>query len=339
MGFLLVGFSAGLRAAPEPPAVASDPLVWRTGNRAWLGPMVLRGVEGRELGVSPGFFSENLARGAGMTPNHEGQWRALRYLAAARGEGGDLAAERRQLGAWFERQRREGLQLDEPGGYLQEWAAGAAVAALAARADATAHPCDPEALGVYQGVLGWWRDFGAYYGRLRTADGRLLRVGARQIHRPRDDGFDEVLLDLLLGPPAGGESPAVARWARKPEREWQRRGMGAWAAREAMAQGVPLARVAREGLAGPLPRIWNRVYLEPGRWVSMPRIDGRSPVRWASWVEGGEIRVEGQPIGHGVRSGVWEEEGPTRWSPKSAQATGPDAPLPPLPELPEIPHD
>jgi len=121
-----------------------DPFVWKVGNLAWLEPMIARGVAGKPLDVDPGFFREELRARAKMTPNHEAEWRALRYLAAVRGDGGDRAAERRQIEEWFLRQRGEGLQLDEPGGYVQQWAAASATAALAAWEDLQGHPDDPD---------------------------------------------------------------------------------------------------------------------------------------------------------------------------------------------------
>lgn len=328
------GVAAGKRELP-PRDRWDDPFVWRKGNLGWLNPLIARGVAGEPLEVDPGFFREELRGRAKMSPNHEAEWRALRYLAAVRGDGGDLAAERRQIEEWFLRQRREGLQLDEPGGYVQQWAAASATAALAAWEDLEAHPDDPEVERVVRTVLGWWRDFGAYYGRLRTPEGLLLRVGARQTHRPQDAAFDEVLLDLLLGPAPGGQHAYARKMAAKPEREWLRRGLGAWTAREAMEQGVPLDDLAREGLEGPLPRISNPVTIEPGEWAWMPRVEGRSPVRWASWIEDGEIRYSGQRIGRGVAAKTWSAEEPAPGPVEEGIETGPEAPLPPLPELPK----
>ena len=334
VGPALAGTPPGLR-----PSEANG---WRSGNRAWLEPRIFLGIEGEPLGIDGGFFGDRLPARANMSPNHEAEWRSLRYLAAVRGEGGELRSERAQIEAWLERQRTEGLQLDEPGGYIQLWAAASATAALAAWEDLRAHPEDPDALRLARATLGWWRDFGAYYGRLRTPDGLLLRVGARQIHRPEDDAFDEVLLEVLLGEAPAGRHPRIRETARKRESEWRRRGMGAWAVREVMGLGVPLGEVAREGLAGPLPRIRNPVTLVPGQWVRMPVVEGRGPVRWASWrAELGGVEVSGQPVGSPISSRRWQAERaegmPVRGDGKGALSTGPEAPLPPLPELPRRP--
>lgn len=328
--------SAAVRQREVPPRDRwQDPFVWKRGNLAWLEPMIARGVAGEALGVDAGFFQEGLRARANMSPNHEAVWRALRYLAAVRGEAGDLERERGQIEAWFLRQRREGLQLDEPGGYVQPWAAASATAALAAWEDLEAHPDDPSARRVTRTVLGWWRDFGAYYGRLRAPNGLLLRVGARQIHRPRDAAFDEVLVDLLLGPAAGGQHPYARKKAGKPEREWLRRGLGAWSVRAAMERGVPLAEVARQGLEGPLPRIRNRVTIEPGRWAWMPQVDGRGPVRSASWIEDGEVRFTRGPAG-AVSARRPSSDDVAAGLGEGGLETGPAAPLPPLPELPGL---
>jgi hypothetical protein len=331
----------GARSTGDERADREDPtraaLTWRTGNRAWLEPMIFRGIAGERLGVDGGFFAEEPRKRAKMSPNHEAEWRSLRYLAAVRGEAGELAVERAQIDGWLARQRTEGLQLNEPGGYIQLWAAASAVIALAAWEDLAAHPDDPEAERLARAALGWWRDFGAYYGRLRTADGRLLRVGARQNHRPEDGGFDEVLLELLLGPAPEGRHPRLARTAGKPEREWRRRGFGAWAAREVMARGVPLAELAREGLDGPLPRIRNPVTLRPGRWARMPVVEGLGPIRRASWLEDGEVQVSAQPPGRPTGPRRGGSEGAPAWDAEGSVETGPAAPVPPLPELPRRP--
>ncbi len=338
LGFALAAAVAAPAAwaAPENPA-AKDPFQWRKGNLGWLEPMLVEAIEGEPLAVGPGFFDEDLRRRAKMTPNHEALWRSLRYTAAVRGDAGDLEREREQIGAWFERQRRDGLQLDEPGGYVQVWSAASALAALAAWEDLSAHPDDAGAEHVTRTVLGWWRDFGAYYGRLRTDSGLLLRVGARQNHRPRDAAFDEVLVDLLLGPAESGPH-ANARWmAGKPEHAWMRRGLGAWSAREVMELGVPLDEMAREGLDGPLPRIANRVTLEPGEWAWMPVISGLGPMRWASWSEDGEIGFTGHARNRRARRELATAPEAPRFRLHGGMTTGPDAQLAPLPDLPERP--
>jgi hypothetical protein len=320
-------------AEPANPA-AKDPFQWRKGNLAWLEPMVVEAIRGERLQVGPGFFDEATRQRARMTPNHEALWRALRYTAAVRGDGGNLATERDQIEAWFERQRREGLQLDEPGGYIQIWGAASALSALAAWEDVAAHPDDDRAEETARAVFGWWRDFGAYYGRLRTDSGMLLRVGARQLHRPRDAAFDEVLVDLLLGPVERGPH-ANARWmAGKPEHAWMRRGFGAWSAREVMALGVPLDEVAREGLDAPMPRIANRVTVSPGEWAWMPVIHGLGPMRWSSWAENGDIGFTGQGRSHRARRQLATAPEGVRWNLREGLTTGPDAELAPLPELP-----
>lgn len=320
-------------AASESPA-AQDPFRWRKGNLGWLEPRVVQGIRGESLEVDAGFFDEDLRRRSRMSPNHEALWRAIRYTAAVRGEAGDLDRERVQIEEWFLRQRRDGLQLDEPGGYIQVWSAASALAALAAWEDVEAHPGDADAERTARAVFGWWRDFGAYYGRLRTDAGLLLRVGARQNHRPQDDGFDEVLVDLLLGPVEGGPHPNARRFSRRPEHAWMRLGLGAWSVREIMERGVPLARAAREGLDAPLPRIANRITVRPGEWAWMPVISGLGPMRWASWAEGGEIGVTGHARGRRARRELSTAPEGVRWNLRDGLTTGPDAELVPLPELP-----
>lgn len=336
LGFAVAAAAPPAGAAPENPA-AKDPFQWRKGNLGWLEPMLAEAIEGEPLAVEPGFFDEDLRRRARMSPNHEALWRSLRYMAAVRGDAGDLEREREQIEAWFERQRREGLQLDEPGGYVQVWSAASALAALAAWEDLAAHPDDERAEQVARTVLGWWRDFGAYYGRLRTDSGLLLRVGARQNHRPRDAAFDEVLVDLLLGPAENGPH-ANARWmAGKPEHAWMRRGLGAWSAREVMELGVPLDEMAREGLDAPLPRIANRVTVAPGEWAWMPVISGLGPMRWASWSEDGEIGFTGHARNRRARRELATAPEAPRFRLHEGMTTGPDAQLAPLPDLPERP--
>lgn len=70
---------------------------------------------------------------------------------------------------------------------------------------------------------------------------------------------------------------------------FRNRRLSTWSVREVMELGVPLDEAAREGLDAPLPRIANRVTLEPGEWSWMPVISGLGPMRWASWPEDGEI--------------------------------------------------
>ena len=70
-------------------------------------------------------------------------------------------------------------------------------------------------------------------------------------------------------------------------------------------------------------------------------IDGRGPVRWASWRDGdGAIEASGKSAGRhgGLRHWRAERiEAAPAQEVQGALTTGPDAPLPPLPELPRRP--